>query len=134
MGKTQSDIDLKIIAQDGRYFTQEFADLNMDEILDVLVSIGSYGEQQGQLVIYPGQYSNSTGYSLGNKILVYDQFPFYNSKSLSSPGASTPFWNGEKFREKGVIPSLLISGNSDGNIYMAIPILSDKDFNFQYTM
>lgn len=116
------------------YFAQRFGDLNMDGIPDVFVTIGSYGVAPGKLMVYPGVDTNGV-YSLGDAYTVYDQFPVFNSKGLGSPGDAQRFFYSTKDAANGtVIPSILISGDDDGQMYMADPNSSDPaTFDWTYT-
>ena len=130
-------ITSQVVDTDGYYFYQEFADLDVDGIEDVIVTIGSYGEQMGQLIVYQGQINPTTGrYSLAPKTVVYDQFPVYNSAALGSPGEARPFYYGVKDRKRGKQPNILVSGDDDGNMYLFVPGVSgnfgDYDFNQIY--
>merc|ERR1711981_53869 len=115
------------------YFTTKFEDLNMDGIPDVLVTIGSYGAGNGQLIVYPGQASSSGSYSLGSAITIDKTFPVYNSKALGSPGEAFRFDYSTRNIQQGLVPSILVSGDDDGNIYMVDPVTTDpSSFNWNY--
>lgn len=112
------------------YFAQRFGDLNADGIPDVFVTIGSYGQAPGKLIVYPGV--DNGAYSLGDAITVYDQFPVFNSAGLGSPGDAQVFYYSSN--TTNTIPSILISGDDDGMMYMADPSTTDpSSFNWQYT-
>ena len=130
-------VTAELIDTDGYYFYQEFADLNLDGIEDVIVTIGSYGEQNGQLIVYQGQMSSQGVYSLAPKSVVYDQFPMWSSAALGSPGEARPFFYSILDKKNGnVKPNLLVSGDDDGNMYLFTPGVSgnfgDYDFNQIY--
>jgi len=114
------------------YFDTVFADMNGDLVPDVIVTIGSYGVQNGMLQVYPGQLSGST-YSLGDMKMIYDQFPVWNSASLGSPGNAFQFYYSQAQKAAGALPSILISGDDDGQMYMADPLSTDPaTFDWTY--
>lgn len=116
------------------YFDTFFGDLNRDGIPDVIATIGSYGVSNGKLVIYPGQEIGGL-YSLGDKITVYDQFPVWASSAVGSPGSAFVFYYSDAQEESGAVPSMLISGDDDGHMYMADPISTDPStFDWTYTV
>merc|ERR1711920_84907 len=130
-------ITKQIIDTDGYYFNQEFADLDLDGIPDVIATIGSYGEQEGMLVVYKGSFTYKQGeniYSVSDKNVVYDQFPNFNSKGLGSPGEATPFSFTNVVSNK-TMPNILVSGDDDGNMYLFTPnsnTFGDYTFNQIY--
>jgi hypothetical protein len=122
------------IDTDGYYFDAIWADLDMDGTPDAAVTIGSYGEKPGQLVVYQGSSSVDSIISSDSKTVVYDQFEqFEGSNSLGSPGSVSVFQYSTSGDSDGDIPSLLISGDDDGYMYMADPT-STKNFNFEYDL
>jgi len=130
-------ISATVIDNDGYYFNQEFGDLDLDGVPDVLVTIGSYGEQEGKLIVYKGAFTYKQGnnvYSLSQKTVVYDQFPVFNSKGLGSPGEATTFSYTNVVSNK-TQPSIMVSGDDDGNMYMFDPAsatFGDYTFNQIY--
>ena len=106
----------------------------MDGTPDAAVTIGSYGEKPGQLVVYQGSSSVDSIISSDSKTVVYDQFEqFEGSNSLGSPGSITVFQYSTSGDSDKDIPSLLISGDDDGYMYMADPT-SVKNFSFEYDL
>jgi len=77
---------------------------------------------------------NDNEYTLSPKSVVYDQFPVWKSNALGSPGEANTFWY--KTADEGkTIPSLVISGDDDGMMYMADPVMTDGSWNFgEYTV
>lgn len=120
-GRSQGRLTQTIVDNDGYYFYQMFDDLNQDGVPDLLVTIGSYGEKQGQLVIYQGSITPTGGYSVGNKKVIYNQFPVFNSAGLGSPGFARPFYYskaGARQFDDEKYPNILVNGDDDGNLYL----------------
>jgi len=117
------------------YFSQTWADMNNDGIPDAIVTIGSYGVNYGKLLVYPGVDTDGV-LSLGAGIMVYDQFPLFSSSSVGSPGEAFPFYYGTQDQANGVLPSILVSGDDDGIMYMFDPTgyvnPDGSDFNWVY--
>lgn len=117
------------------YFTQQWADMNNDGIPDAVVTIGSYGLGEGVLLVYPG-VDNNGALGLADGIMVYDQFPVFSSSSVGSPGEAVAFYYGVNDKANGVLPSILVSGDDDGQMYMFDPTgytnPDGSDFNWQY--
>merc|ERR1712110_81855 len=117
------------------YFTQVWHDMNNDGIPDAIVTIGSYGLDTGKLVVYPG-VDNGGALGLADGIMVYDQFPVFSSSSVGSPGEAVAFYYGTSDEANGVLPSILVSGDDDGQMYMFDPTgytnPDGSDFNWQY--
>ena len=119
------------------YFTQIWHDMNGDSIPDAIITIGSYGVNNGKLIIYPGVDKNGIRSLSSPGITVYDKFPVYSS-SLGSPGEAVPFYYKTNDQANGFLPSILVSGDDDGNMYMFDPTgytdPKGSDFNFEYSM
>ena len=111
--------------------------MNGDSIPDAIITIGSYGVNNGKLIIYPGVDKNGILSLSSPGITVYDKFPIYSS-SLGSPGEAVPFYYKTNDQENGFLPSILVSGDDDGNMYMFDPTgytdPKGSDFNFEYSM
>lgn len=117
------------------YFSQTWADMNNDNIPDAIVTIGSYGAGNGKMLVYPGVDTNGV-LSVASGIMVYDQFPVFSSSSVGSPGEAFPFYYGTSDQANGVLPSILVSGDDDGYMYMFDPTgyvnPDGSDFNWVY--
>jgi len=117
------------------YFSQTWADMNNDQVPDAIVTIGSYGVDNGKLLVYPGIDTNGV-LSLDSGVMVYDQFPLFSSSSVGSPGEAFPFYYGTSDQENGKLPSILVSGDDDGMMYMFDPTgytnPDGSDFNWVY--
>jgi len=127
-----ANVNIQVIATDTPfYFDTHFDDVNMDGIPDVIVTIGSYGVGNGKLVIYPG-VDNNGAYTVGDAVTVYDQFPVFDSSSLGSPGNAFVFHYSLNSEAHSEVPSILISGDDDGYMYIADPNDTDPA-NFDWT-
>lgn len=129
----ENSIKATVIDNDGRYFYEAFEDMNLDGIQDLVITIGSYGEQYGMLVFYPGQINNGI-WSPGPKVVVNHQFPNLKSKGTGSPGFGYRFWYNTQDQEAGKLPSLMLSGQNDGMMYMVDPVGDVDSFNFEYNV
>jgi len=127
----KGDVSSDEVDTDGYYFYQEFADLDRDGVPDVIATIGSYGVQNGMLVVYEGAIDSTGTYSVSHKSVVYDQFPVWNSAALGSPGETREFYFGLDDRKNGQKPGILVSGDDDGNFYLFTPSIDDNG-NFQF--
>lgn len=59
----------------------------------------------------------------------------WNSAALGSPGNAYRFFYSERQEKHGEIPSILVSGDDDGFMYMADPVSTDPtEFNWSYTV
>ena len=134
--KNVDSVSANIIDNDGNYFTQQFADLDQDGILDVIITIGSYSVQNGKLIVYRGSFNDDSEYNLSQKSVIYDQFPVWPSPGLGSPGEGTAFWYSDLAKQSYRPPNILVSGDDDGNIYIAEPassIFGDYNLKTIYT-
>jgi len=117
------------------YFSQTWADMNNDQVPDAIVTIGSYGVDNGLMYVYPG-VDTAGKLSLAAGVLVYDQFPLFSSASVGSPGEALPFYYGVNDKLNGTLPSILVSGDDDGFMYMFDPTgytsPDGSDFNWVY--
>jgi len=114
------------------FFATTFADLNMDGVPDVMATISSSPSHAGELWVFPGQYINGV-YSLAAGVLLWNEFPVYNSNGIGSPGAPSLFYYNTADEANAEIPSILVSGDDDGFIYMFDPARGPGAFAWEYT-
>lgn len=131
----QNQLRYDYVDSDGYYFTQKFTDLDQDGVQDAIITIGSYGEKSGQLIVYQGYFDSNGIYGLQNKQVIYDNFPFYNSKALGVPGEGSAF--NFYSDNSDAYPSILVSGDDDGAFYLFTPnVNADGSLtfgNYQYS-